>query len=237
MAISFVGSAEANAINGANVTVDLTAITGLAEDDLVIFAYSIGTQAGNHDMAATGYTEVADLFSDDGGDTNLGVFYKFMTATPDSSVTGTGNANAGSSAAAVAFAFRGVDLTTPMDVTATTATGINTMHPNPPSIDFADVSAWTVIAVGNAHQTGGAGTYTFPTGYTTDAREAGADDTVDTTCGMAYNSGPADPEDPGALTHTGTDSANYSWAAVTMALRPAAGGAASISFDVGMVAF
>lgn len=233
MAISFVGSAEASAADGGNATIDLTTISGLAQNDLVIVAYGIGTNAGDVDMAmvTADYIEVADLFSDDTRDINLGVFRKFMGATPDASAVVTGSGSGNDSTAAVAMAFRGVDTTTPLDVTSTTATGQNSPHPDPPSIDHNGTAGiWTVLAAANCHAAGATATYTFPTGYTTNALEASADDTHDTTCGLAYNASPADPEDPGALTHSGGDSTQLAWAAVTMALRPAAeGGAAPIS--------
>lgn len=232
MAISFVGSAEATAANGANATIDLTTITGLAENDLVIVAYATSS-AADEDMAmvTSGYTEIADLYANSTHDANLGVFYKFMGATPDTSAEVTGNGLNQSPTAAICMAFRGVDTTTPFDVTSTTATTTDTGHPDPPSIDHNNPSGvWTAIAAATAHSGGASETYTFPTGYTTDADDVWADDTRDVTLGIAYNSSPSDPEDPGALTHSLTDSTAYSTASVTMALRPAAeGGAAPIS--------
>lgn len=238
MAISFVDSATGvSAGNGGDPTIDLTTITGLAEDDLVIVTYSMGTQAGDYDMAmlSAGWTQISDIFSDDTGDTNLGVFRKFMGASPDTSAQVDGNGNASTAVAATAMAFRGVDLTTPLDVAAVEATGINTMHPDPGSIDFTTAGSAVVICVGNGHQQFASAGYTFPTGYTTNAVNTGGDDTIDTTVGMGYNLSPSDPEDPGALTHGGTDSANYSWCAVTLALRPASGGASNITMSVGNV--
>jgi hypothetical protein len=225
-AVSYIDSTTANANNGADATLDLTAITTLQEDDLVIVAYSIGDNDNNdYDMAlvsATGWTEVADLYSNDGRDANLGVFYKVMGTTPDTSVTVDGLGGTDTDTSAVAMAFRGVDTSTPMDVTDTEATGTNTMHPNPPSIDHNNPSGvFTVIAGANAH-TQGAQSFTFPTGYTTNAVDQTGDDTTDGSVGLGYNTSPSDPEDPGTMTLSGSDSGQYSWAAVTMALRPAA---------------
>ena len=221
MAISFVGSAEASAINGGDPSITLPA---MLQDDLVIVAGGIGDNDNvNFTMAmvTAGYTKVADLFADDTQDCNLGVFWKVMGATPDTTAVFDGQGAADAACAAVAFVFRGVDTATPMDVTTTTATAINTMHPNPPSIDFLDASAWTVIAGASGHTLGGAGTYTFPTGYVTNARDVGADDTSDVTVGMGYNIAPADPEDPGVMTHSGTDDVAFAWCAATLALRVA----------------
>lgn len=223
MAISFVGSAENSAINGADVTLTLPA---MLQDDLVIVAYGVGDNDNvdfNMAMVTAGYTEVADLFSDDTQDANLGVYWKVMGATPDTSAVVDGLGGADAAVAATCMVFRGVDTATPFDVVTTTATGINTMHPNPPAIDHLNPAGlWTVIAGASGHTLGGAGTYTFPTGYTTNALDIGSDDTSDITVGLGYRTNPADPEDPGVMTHSGADSANFAWAACTMALRPKA---------------
>ena len=222
MAISFIGSAEGSSANGGNVILTLPGPP--IADDLVIVAYAIGDNDDvdfNMAMVTTGYTEVADLFANDVQDANLGVYWKVMGATPDTTAEVDGQGGADAAVAAVCMVFRGVDTVTPMDVTPTTATGINTMHPNPPSINFLDAAAWTVIAGVSGHVLGGTGTYTFPTGYVTNAINQGQDDTSDVTVGMGYRTTPADPEDPGVMTHSGTDSADASWCAATLALRPA----------------
>ncbi|GBD34349.1 hypothetical protein HRbin35_00061 [bacterium HR35] len=225
-AISFIGSVEGSAANGGDVTLSLSGL-GLQEGDLVIVAYAIGDNDNvNFNMAIlspAGYTEVADLHSDDTQDVDLGVYWKVMGATPDTSVTVDGLGGTDASVAAVAMAFRGVDPATPMDVIPTTATGINTMHPNPPAIDYVSTGVWTVIAGASGHALNLANTnnpYTFPSGYTTDNVQRPENDTSDVTVGLGYRTNPADPEDPGVMTHSGTDSTSYSWAAVTIALRP-----------------
>jgi hypothetical protein len=227
MAITFVGAATpASSINGVDVAVDLTTIAGLAQNDLVIFAYSFGRSAdvdNNMAVIEAGWTEVADLWANDVAESQLGVYYKKMGASVDTVVTGEGYDIFGSTGVAVAMAFRGVDTTTPMDVAATTATGLNTADPDPPSIDHNNPSGlWTVLVAASGHFKAGAPTYTFPTGYTTNATEIdGANGGDDAHVGMGYRTNPADPEDPGAMTLSGTDSVNYAWTAVTMALRPA----------------
>jgi len=225
MAISFIGSAEGSSSPNTDTTVDLSGIS-MAQNDLVIVAQAIGDNdntALNLTMVSTGWTE---LFTDidntaDDQDVYLGIWYKFMGATPDSSAVVDGLGGTDAASAAIAMVFRGVDTTTPFDVTTTTATGTNTMHPNPPSIDHLNPTGlWTVIVGASGHTIGGTGTYTFPTGYTTNAIDRGHDDTSDVTVGMGYKTTPADPEDPGVMTHSGTDSASYAWIAATMALRP-----------------
>lgn len=227
-AISFVGSAEDDANNNGDPTADLTTISGLAENDLVIAACGLGdADAVNGDvtMNTAGYTGLSDLFIDDANETNFEVFYKFMGASVDTSAICEGSTLGNDTATAiVVMAFRGVDTTTPFDVASTSATGISDPDADPPSIDWSTTGIWTVIAVASAHDLGGdctADAYVFPTGYTTDQIECRSADGTDISVGMGYNSAPADPEDPGIVDHNGTDSANDSWAAVTMALRPA----------------
>lgn len=229
MAISLVGSAENSAINGGDVTVDLSGL-GLQQNDLVIVAYAIGdTDLIDFDMAIvspTGYTEIADLNAQDARDVNMGVFWKLMGATPDTSVVVDGQGGTNASVAAVVLAFRGVDTTTPMDVTPTTATGLNTQQANPPSINHNNpAGVWTVAVGAFSHGNGAGITLTAPTNYGNLVDRA-ENDTIDVGIGMATRSDPADPEDPGVFTNSGADSTNDGWCAVTIALRPAAAGAA-----------
>jgi hypothetical protein len=222
VAISYVNGTSNTATNGADVTLTLSGL-GLQQNDLVIIAYGIGDNDNvdfNMAMVSSGWTEIADLFANDTQDVSLGVYWKFMGATPDTSAVVDGQGGVDAATAAVALAFRGVDTTTPFDVASTTATGIDTGNADPPSIDHLNPSGlWTVIAAATGN-TLNASTYTFPTGYTTNARQATGQDTSNVTVGMGYrSSGVSDPENPGVLTHSQT-STNNAWAAVTMALRP-----------------
>ena len=227
-AIGFRGSAENSSAPSTDTTVDLTTISGLAQGDLVIVAASVGDNDNLTTLEtlnnSAGYTKLNQVRSTaDVDDAHLSVWYKIMTATPDSSVVieGTGPGT-DAAMAVVVMAFSGVDQGTPFDVASTSVTGINTSNPDPPSINHNNPSGvWTVIAGGNGHIAGGLCTFTFPTGYTTNAIDRGQDDTFDTTVGMGYNSSPSDPEDPGVMTHSCADSADNAWAAFTMALRPA----------------
>ncbi len=225
-AISFVGSAENSSSPNNDTTVTLSGM-GLQEGDLVIVSGAIGDDGGDHNVVinTAGYTEINDLFADDTDDINLAVWWKIMTSTPDTSVVVEGSTGGtDSSLAVVVMAFRGVDQSTPFDVTSTVATKNNTMHPDPASIDHNNPSGlWTVISGASVHILGGAGTYTFPTGYTTNAIDRGHDDSDnDVTVGMGYrSSGISDPEDPGTMTHSGVDLITTAEAAFTMALRPA----------------
>lgn len=222
MAISFVGGSTASVISGGDATLTLPA--GTTVSDLVIVAYVVGDNDNiDFDMAmiTTGYTEVADLFADGVQDSNMGVFWKVMSSTPDTTAVVDGLGGTDAAVCAACLVFRGVDTSTPLDVTSTTGTSTTTADPDPPSIDFLDAGAWIVVAAATAH-TLTTGSYTFPTGYTTNAISTSCDDTgSDSTIGMCYNSAPSNPEDPGLLNHSGADSTNFSYCVATLALRPA----------------
>jgi hypothetical protein len=228
-AISWVSSTCANSRDG-NGDMTLTLPT-TQENDLVIITYAIGDADGlEFDMDAAGFlsgvgfTEIVDttVNSADANEIDLGVYWKIMGATPDTSVTIDGQGGNDTSVPAVCMVFRGVDTTNPMDVIPVSTQGSDTMHPNPPSINHNNPSGiWTVIAGASGHNIG-SGTFTFPTGYTTNPVYRTHADTSDATVGMGYRlSGVSDPEDPGVMTHSGTDNTGYSWAAATIALRPA----------------
>jgi hypothetical protein len=132
------------------VTLDLTALTGglgsaAEEDDIVLLAFSYHSGV-DQNMAPTtsGYTELADLYQNDGFDTNLWVGYKKMGSTPDTSVE---VPSVSRPTSVVVQVWRGVDPVTPIDATTTTAGGTNSGIPNPPSITPTTVGA-TVVAAG-----------------------------------------------------------------------------------------
>ncbi len=230
-AISFVNATENSSVPNTDTTVTLSGL-GLQEGDLVIVSGAIGDNDSlnlNIVNNTAGYQEVVDIdATTDTQDVTLGVWWKLMGSTPDTSVVIEGSTGGTDSAlAVVVMAFRGVNSITPFDASAVSTSGINTMHPNPPSIDHNNPSGvWTVIAGASGQTLSGTGsgtlTYTFPTGYTTNKVEEDQGDTSDVTVGMGYrSSGVSDPEDPGTMTHSGTDSTAFSWAAATLALRPA----------------
>lgn len=230
MAITRVNGGSQSLANGGDASVTMSGWS-LAQNDLVIAAVGIADN-DNVDktlaMSSTGYTSLtgSDLFANDTSEANLGVFYKFMGATPDTTCTFNGQAELDTASGIAVQVFRGVDTTTPFDVTSTTATGIDTMHPAPPSINHNGTAGiFTVIAVASGHTLGAGVSYTFPTGYTTNPVQSSGNDTSDLSIGMAYNASPSDPESPGGVTLSGTDNVAFAWAAYTMALRPAAGGA------------
>lgn len=221
MALTLRGVAENSALNGGDVVVTLPG--GTAENDIVIFAYSIGQ---NSDIAMSvstaGYTQIADLYADDSNDSNLGVFWKRMGASPDTTVTGVGDGTASSAVAGVCQVWTGVDTVTALDATTTTATGINDAVPDSPSITTVTANA-VVISIGCGSVVPGDTSVTAPSGYSNQV-DIKSDDTRSTTLGMASKL-VASPgaEDPAAwTTWSVSGSSADSMCAATVALRPAA---------------
>jgi hypothetical protein len=206
-----------------NVTISLTSLTGglasaPAAGDLVIVYFGTGA-IGDRNLVVSGYTEVAELFSDDTYETNLAVAYKFMGGTPDTSfVLSNGTGNSSEAGAVAVQVWRGVNVTTPLDVAATTATGLNSVECNPPAITPVTSGAVIVSGGAGAH-TGGVGVYS--SSNLTSFISVGASDSYDVTIGLGYHRWTSGAFDPAQFTFSLSDSTTFSWAAVTLALRPA----------------
>ena len=226
MAISYVGGQVAGRTNPSAALEVTFALTGGSNsvpsaDDLVVVTSVTGSAAGNPAMAVTtpsGYTALGQLNqSAVTADTSMNVSYKIQPGTPETTVTIPGTTNNAWGEAYSIQVFRGVDPTTPMDVTAVSAGGTATGRPDPGSISPATADAWTVICGGGAAGTGA--NYTAPANYTTNFVTATGTDTTDAMVGSGYNTAPGTPENPAAYTG-GTTGTNDSWTAYTLALRP-----------------
>lgn len=240
MAIAIRGAAVSTAVRGnsGDVTVDLTGITGLAQNDIVLVGHLIGSTSDESAnltiVTGTGWTEghVANAYGSSTQRTSLGLHYKFMGATPDTSITlknTTGGTDGGGYG--IAMAFSGVDTGTPFDVSVVTAGGNGTSLANPGSIDWTNTGTATVIICAGAHTRGGAGDMQAPTNYGTGwaERDLGINIPVDGSIGMGYNLSPSDPEDPAAVTYNnGSDAGTNSWGAITIALRESGAGGADV---------
>jgi 6-phosphogluconolactonase (cycloisomerase 2 family) len=226
-ALSFVGGNTGTG-NSAAFNVSLTSLTGgsdssAAAGDLVIVVDGyVSTANGNPGVGTAGYTEVADLYASDSDDINLSVNWKIMSGTPDTTVSCNGSGSASNGAACMVYVWRGVDQSTPLDVTTTTvvpASNIGTSVPNPPSITPVTSGA-VVIAIGGGADAAADTTVTAPAGYS-NAKNASVDPSLAVILGIASkNWSGSGAEDPAVWTNW-TTSAAGSWAAATMALRPA----------------
>ena len=224
--IRYVGFAENTANNGAGGTITLPTCL---ENDIVIVGVSHPVTFDTIvSMTTSGYTTVADIYGSDTEDTNLGVFYKVMGSTPDTTAVWAGCAQSTCGEAAIAMVFRNIDTTNPMDVAATTATGASSGRPVTPTIDPVTPGGMAVL-VGSTGQDTIDTAYVYPGGFMGRAI-ANSGDTDRGGVGMCY-ARVALVGDPVPSTtwyeakNVGTGSALpfadpiQSWAAVSMVLR------------------
>lgn len=225
MALSFVGGKVAIfAGTTSETSISLTDLTGgsdaaPAADDIVIIAYAVGAQADRSiGVATAGYTEEQELYANGSTyDANLSVSWKKMGGTPDTSVNVSGTGSSFNAGAVAIQVWRGQDLTTSFDVPETTATGTGTGRPNPASITPTTAGAVVIVAGAGAAGTGAAFTASELSNFFTSTSPDGEDAMVGLGS-YAWTSGAFDP----AAWTGGTTNAADSWAAVTLALRPAA---------------
>jgi len=181
----------------------------LLENDLVIRAWAndINTQWNSSGQTA-GYTNAIPHLAINGVP-NIWIEYKFMGATPDTSVrTGTG-----SKVCNIIYVLRGVDTTTPQDATAVRAEPA--LREPPPITTVTDGAL--VIAVGGLDDDGDAVVIAWPTGYT-DQVEANTGGTSGSALAFSSKIVPtAGVEDPTFYQWNFTDGSN----GYTTAWRPA----------------
>lgn len=96
----------------------------LAQNDLVVLITGWGRSDGTPGPTTSGYTQAALLSSNTGGgDSELYVGYKFMGSTPDTVVDVTPSPWNSAATNTIAYVWRGINTSTPLAGTTTTATG------------------------------------------------------------------------------------------------------------------
>lgn len=235
MPISFVGSfAGTHAATTAQTVAfsNLRNASGVAPTlqqwDLVVVCVNNASTTNRPDGSLTpsGYTGIftPNLYANDTNDANLQVSYKFMGATPDTSVAIPGSNATTAGVSYTIHVFRDVDRINPLDVTSTNATGTNTGVPNAPGITPVSTGAWTLHTGASAMATGTAPSTTPPTGMSTTTNHFRTavlttttnDPGIATGIKTDWTSGTYDPAAFGGFTTTNTGS----WAAASIALRP-----------------
>lgn len=188
------------------------------EGDIVIATYATGSSTDRSiGVTTSGYTEEAELYSNDTSDTNFSVSWKIMTSTPDTTINRSATGNNQDAGAIVLEVWSGVDPATPMDVTRTTATGIDTGRPDPPSITPTTAGAVVIVCGGGAATAGAV--YTQSGSELSNFLSGTSADTFDAmvaTGSFAWSSGAFNP----VAWTGGTTGTGDSWCAVSLALRP-----------------
>lgn len=233
MAIEYVGgqTADLTDLAPANQTITFALTGGLASTpaagDIVFVTYGSGSSGAVTDWAAkvvtTGYTLDAGIYANGTNDANLGVFHKIMGGSPDTNVVVAGRATTGLGVKIFISVFRGVDTTTPLDATPTTATSTTNGVVNPAAITPVTSGNW-IVALGAAATNTTLRTFTtasvaYLSGFI-QGNNAGTSYGV--AAGTGYVTGqPAGVSYNPAAWALSTDSSNNTAAAATIALRPA----------------
>lgn len=223
-AIEYVGG-RTQSWNGTtgNTVVALAGLTGgigtqPAAGDLVIINYGTAGVGGNINVQciSAGWVEAVELYQVDSSETNMGVYWKIMGGTPDTSVTMGPTGGGNDPGAVVVHVWRGVDQTTPMDVTPTTATAPNSANANPPAITPVTTGA-VVLACCIAGAT--TGVFTQPGSELSNFRAIFKSDTNEVTVGIGSFAWTGGSFNPVAWVGPGSNIIT-SWCAATLALRP-----------------
>ena len=217
MAIAFRSATEAGTAVAATTQVINVPAGVVADDLLLLFIGTADGDTGSVSPSGTWQGPIVNNLNTGGAAPSppgMSVYWRIAASEPASyTITDTES----SGIAGQMLAFSGVDTTTPIDVTTTTAQGDST-NADPPSIDYLDAGAAIVVA---AFWDSAGGDYTaVPSGYTspdTLGAIVGTGGGNGLSLATAYDLTPAaDPENPPAFT-----SSTEQWGAVTVALRPA----------------
>lgn len=217
------GTTYSNTAVQSSASVSLTSLSGGLSSapetgDLVIVFLAAPQSSA---LAATGYTQVT--YMPPGGSYTNGLYvgYKFMGATPDTTVTLTataGNAVNNAETAAIQV-WRGITRNgSPFDVTPVTAKAAGSVRVNPAAI--TPVSYGSIIVCGGVGDAGSTGAQTFSSSELKGFLSVGGNGVNrDSTIGMGYKEWISGAFDPAQFNFSTTDPST-AWQAVTLALAP-----------------
>lgn len=241
MTISYVGGQVGGFLGTLSDQTITFALTGglasvPAANDLVVVSYIIATGSAAdlaltiRNASAMDYTlagsELYQAGSGNAKNTNLRVAYRFMPGTPETTCVLSNTTDTGWPGTYTIHVYRGVDTNTPMDVTVATATGQSTHIANPPAITPVTTGAW-IQAIGAGASTAGVAVFTSSdlSGFISNAQI----DDKESVIGSGYKSDwTSGAFDPAVFAGGGSDAGGDSWAAVTLALRPAVAGGSGL---------
>jgi len=216
MAISFVGSATNSVIDG-GASFDITLPSCLENDLVIVVVGGAGPTDVDLGVSTSGYAEIADLFQTEFASMNFSVSWKRMGAIPDTTVTCIGNSYSSAvGTAGIAYVLRGVDTTTALDVTPTTATADNSAIPNGPAITPVTLGSLVVVCGGSSLSDAAV---TVPSGYGNHVSINVVDTNSATIAVASKEWNGTGAEDPPAWTLWSSNTLS-AWCAVTIALRP-----------------
>lgn len=220
MALAYVGGTS-NTGTGATYDVDLSGL-GLQEGDIVIVATGWASEAnGDPGVDEAGYTELGEYYSSSTRDANAAFAWKIMGGTPDANVTVRGPSDGQYGGATAVHAWRGVDQSTPIDTASTLATGIVSARPNGAAITPVTDGA-VILSAGLGTGDTSPQAFTAPTDFLNGISAAGAGSVMSAiACMASYEDWTSGSYNPAGWT-LGETTADDSYIALTIALRPAA---------------
>jgi hypothetical protein len=187
---TFVGLNNSGSVNGGSYTISFNPSFGftgtIAANDVAILAAVVEHSTVEPTIQSGGWTSAVVVEANDSYDARMAVYYKVLTGTETGvTVNATGDTNA--AAAGVLMVFRGVDTTTPLDVTPTSNTTINSGIPEFVSVTSSTSTVGKILigAAGSAHARGSV-LYTVPDGVYEQFKSGASNDSGDVTIGMGY---------------------------------------------------
>jgi hypothetical protein len=191
--------------------------TNLQQNDLVVVIANTSSNTAD-DVAVSGYTTVCALSTADTYDSYLYIGYKFMGATPDTTVTLAAMAASGNSGSMQVLCIRGVNTTTPLDVTTQTATLTNTAIIDAPSITPTTSGSLIISAIASATDSNAA--YKDQDGSWSGTANLNSYGTYYSNQFVGIKKWVSGTFNPTTPTFDRTDAVTYSVSACTFALRP-----------------
>lgn len=206
--ITFIGATGTDMVTGGTETISLPG--SFASGDFVIVV--AGNDSDDHSVNTSGYTDILTSGSPD-VDHHILISYKIISTDTDVVI----NRGSTKKGAVLVQVWRGVNSSTPIDVTTTTDLA-ETGMPNSPSITPTTSGAY-VLSAGWIDDDDVASGVSAPSGYSNlTAQDTAQSSTVDgSTVMLASKAWTSGAEDPAAFGGSGNDR----WKAASIALRPA----------------
>jgi hypothetical protein len=213
---------QLTATSGANIgyNIDLTPLN-LVENDFVLVSYGAGTVTNRTITYNTaGYTEFSQLFSNGTNDTSMKAAWKFMGATPDTTLSVSSTGSSAEASVVTIQVFKNVNLANPIDVAAVTRTVQGTRVPDPNPITPVTADSMIVVIATSSHNDAAMPALTAPylSNVSNQTFDGGSYNVSALMGSVKWNNSGA--YDPAPLTITG-DSTSDTYATMTLALRPA----------------
>jgi len=182
---TFVGQSQGSAFNGGSYTVSLGGL-GISLNDVAVLVAVTEHNSAEPTLQTSGWTSAVVVEAADSYDARMAVFYRVLAGS-ETGVTINSTGDTGASAAAVVMVFRGVDTTTPLDVTPTSNTTTNSGIPEFVSITSSTSTVGKILigAASSAHTRGNV-PYTVPDGTYEQFHTHYSNDSGDVTVGMGY---------------------------------------------------